>query len=161
MKRLEKYDESGHSAALCLITVTKIEPSETHPLVHLTIEKIYKSTTDFDYQELDIVTACDWGCSWREKENGEYSVMHGMSSIPISREGYQYIAFLVPLLKMGSVVVDENFDFKVEALTIPINEDIEDEEYVKGWYESLKLETDIRESSEQFIRTFYKSSDQT
>lgn len=138
-------NEDGFSAAICLITLNEIEPTaDTDWMdtpVRFTIDKIYQCSANFEFQVYDAVDALDYA-EWIDEGDGNYTVRHPSYIMPLTEIGEQYIVcFMQFVSKDGPVALYDKYEYAVEALTIPINENIANEEYIEGWFDSMGVDS--------------------
>lgn len=165
MRGMELHNEHNSAAAICLITLTDIgtsilggDSSEgfiTYPTtpVQLTIDKIYVASNSCDLAESESVYALDHA-RWFDNGNENYTVKYYDVNIPLSAIGSRYIAYIHEAAGDPEV---HGYDWQIRAMTIPLSENIDDEEYINQWAETLQVEEGVIAVSKEVVEKIYKA----
>ena len=167
------YEGYENEFAFCIATVTSIDKSKCNPdpeigtnlPVTLRIDTIIGSTPTFSLKCGESATVYNTTV-WSRNDEG-YTVYYRDGAIPVTEEGAQYLIIIYKISEDYIKEIKEiqfykdywdDLKYKVEALTIPINNnfDLTDEEI----YETLKLPDDVKVQSIMLIDYFIHNKTQ-
>ena len=150
------YNEE-YGYAVCIITALKIDLSGCSSAdigkripVDIRIDKILNKNPAFTLKEGDTASVGEFS-AWFKTDDG-YMVNTRDYIIPITEEGAQYIVLLYSAEESFQKDWWEGIEYMAEPLTIPVSED---GTYDVSLYGDMKVADDVRQCSDDFIKTYF------